>query len=189
MARPSILQPAAVVPVSPSMKRGKTDEGVTTVDDEAEAAGASLRLIWRDAALMERAHGPDLDVLILLEQRLVKAREKRDKALSALKALLNKQGYERDRVRAHAGEGRTALRDSLVRDARSRLGSLLRELRLASAELVGALHTWRLQLADITQTGGWPVALAEDMLRRADAQVVFPFTISVRVQSRQCAEP
>ena len=51
---------------------------------------------------------------------------------------------------------------------------------MTSAELVGALHTWRLQLADITQMGEWPVALAEDMLRRADAQVVFPFTISVR---------
>ena len=133
--------------VPPTLKRMKTDAHDAQLDEEAEAAGVNLRLIWRDSTLMERAHEADIDGLILQEGRLIKARERRDRALSALKTLLIKQGYERDRVRAHAGEGRTALRDSIVRDARSRLASLLCELRLASADLVATLHTWRLRLA------------------------------------------
>ena len=180
MAQPSILQPAAMASVPPTLKRMKTDAHDAQLDEEAEAAGVNLRLIWRDSTLMERAHEADIDGLILQEGRLIKARERRDRALSALKTLLIKQGYERDRVRAHAGEGRTALRDSIVRDARSRLASLLCELRLASADLVATLHTWRLRLAEIPQTGDWPIAISEEMLGRADAQVVFPFIISVR---------
>ena len=98
------------------------------------------QLRWRDPVLLERTGADDLDVLLLHEGRLVAADVRRAKCLASLRSLLRGQKYNRDRVRAHGGEGRDALRDTLVHGARDALATLLCELRLASAHQVVAMH-------------------------------------------------
>ena len=86
--------------------------------DDLDAAMPAPQLRWRDPVLLERTDADDLDVLLLHEGRLVAADERRAKCLASLRSLLRGQKYNRDRVRAHGGEGRDALRDTLVHGVR-----------------------------------------------------------------------
>ena len=86
----------------------------------------------------------------------------------------------RDRVRAHGGPGRDALRSMLVYGARVSLGAILGKLRLATAALVIALHHWRLEVAEIGRQASEGEQRA--LLEAADGQVAFPLTVSVLQQ-------
>ena len=122
----------------------REDEALQLADDTTEAT----HLHWRDPLLLELAESSDLEVLMMHEERLFAAKGRRDKCLSELRSHLHGQVSNRDRIRAHGGAGRDALRAMLVYGARTTLATLLGELRMASAELMIALHHWRLELTE-----------------------------------------
>ena len=75
--------------------------------------GPKSRLRWRDPLILQLTDQDDLDALLLHEGRLVQARE-RDKCLSELKAHLQTQKFNRDRVRT-AAKAATRYRDANLR--------------------------------------------------------------------------
>jgi hypothetical protein len=105
---------------TPADQLSKLHSRSRTFAQDAEDAGSTVQLLWRDPLLLELTEADDLEVLLLRESRLVAARETRDNCLAELKTHLQEQKYNRDRVRAHGGAGRDALRDTLRHSVRTK---------------------------------------------------------------------
>lgn len=106
---------------------------------------------------------------------MASASARRQRCLSSIRSHLLAQQRNRDRIRAHNGEGRDALRSMIVDEARQRLAALLAELRLACASLITVAHAWRCEIFSVGRLAEARLAegdeKAEALLGRADEQV------------------
>ena len=90
-------------------------------------------LRWREPLLIRQCDDHDLELLIYYEGRLVEAHHERERALAEVRDHLKTQKFTRDRIRSHNGEGRDALADMLMHNARVALGALIAKLRIGCA--------------------------------------------------------
>lgn len=182
---PELVRPSsahAVHPAAPPSPppREMTGQRPAPPAENTHNAHKHPELRWRDPLLLQLADESDLELLLYYESKLVQAHAAREECLASVRELLKTQKFNRDRIRAHNGPGRDALRELLVYNARTTLASLLANLRVSCAKHVLALHNWACELPSLSKR--WDAPDQAELLRRADVQIVFPFVAALLTQ-------